>query len=53
MTKGEMRPDADEFVEVEELTLEEAYGKMEEGLICDAKTVAAVYIWHNRVLGGR
>ena len=40
-------------VEVEELTLEEAYGKMEEGLICDAKTVAAVYIWHNRVLGGR
>lgn len=53
LTKGEMRPDADEFVEVEELTLEEAYGKMEEGLICDAKTVAAVYIWHNRVLGGR
>lgn len=53
LTKGEMRPDTDEFVEVEELTLEEAYAKMEEGLICDAKTVAAVYFWHNRVLGGR
>ncbi len=52
LQKGERRPDTDEFVEVEELTLQEAFAKMEEGQICDAKTVVAVYFWHNRVLGG-
>lgn len=50
---GEAKPDQDEFVEVVELTLEEAFAAIATGDICDAKTVSAVYIWHNRVLQGR
>ena len=50
---GEARPDPDEFVETVELTLDEAYAEIAKGQICDAKTVAAVYIWHNRVLQKR
>src|SRR5690606_39558976 len=46
LTQGEMRPDADEFVEGAELTLEAAYGTREEGLICEARTVAAVSSCH-------
>lgn len=53
LDKGEMHPDTDEFVEVEEVTLEEAFAKIEEGQICDAKTMVAVYFWRNRVLGPR
>lgn len=53
LMKGELNPDTDEFVEVEELTLEEAFGKMKEGQICDAKTITALYYWNNRVSGGQ
>ncbi len=50
---GDAKPDQDEFVEVVELTLEEAFAAIAAGDICDAKTVSAVYIWQNRVLQGR
>ncbi|MFC4078172.1 NUDIX hydrolase [Salinithrix halophila] len=50
LSEGEANPDSDEFVERVELTLEEAFQAMESGEIADAKTVAALYIWHNRVL---
>jgi ADP-ribose pyrophosphatase len=53
LTKGESRPDEDEFVEVLELTLEEAKELHRTGEICDAKTVAALFAWENRVLHER
>lgn len=43
---GEMNPDADEFLELSELALEEAYAWIREGRISDAKTIMAVYAWH-------
>jgi ADP-ribose pyrophosphatase len=43
--RGEARPDQDEFVELVELTLPEAWQRIADGEICDAKTVAAVYHW--------
>ncbi|MBO8163100.1 MAG: NUDIX hydrolase [Brevibacillus sp.] len=47
---GPVKPDDDEFVEVEELTLEEAKRLHERGEIRDAKTVLALFAWENRVL---
>lgn len=45
LSPGEMSPDADEFLEVQEVTLEEALDLIAEGRISDAKTILAVYIW--------
>ncbi|MCM3136015.1 ADP-ribose pyrophosphatase [Paenibacillus polysaccharolyticus] len=42
---GEMALDEDEFLEVSEITLEEAYKLMDENRISDAKTMMAVYAW--------
>lgn len=45
LSPGEMSPDVDEFLEVQEVTLEEALDLIAEGRIADAKTIMAVYIW--------
>ncbi|WP_413476170.1 NUDIX hydrolase [Latilactobacillus fuchuensis] len=37
--------DADEFLNVEKLTLAEAQAAVASGLICDAKTIMALYYW--------
>lgn len=47
---GPKQTDEDEFVNVREITLDEAFHLIETKDICDAKTVAAVYAWHNREL---
>ncbi|OAB46359.1 ADP-ribose pyrophosphatase [Paenibacillus antarcticus] len=49
---GEMAPDEDEFLEVSEITLEEAYRYIQEGRISDAKTIMAVYAWHLYTISG-
>lgn len=43
---GELNPDEDEFLEVTEITLEEAYEQIRDGRISDAKTIMAVQAWH-------
>jgi ADP-ribose pyrophosphatase len=53
LTVGEMAPDEDEFLEMSELTLEEAYRYIQEGRISDAKTIMAVYAWHLYTLTGK
>ncbi|MFD2371856.1 NUDIX domain-containing protein [Brevibacillus sp. GCM10020057] len=50
LTKGESRPDEDEFVDVLELTLAEARELHRSGEIRDAKTVVALFAWENRML---
>lgn len=50
---GDMALDEDEFLEVSELTLEEAYQYMADGRIADAKTMMAVYAWHLYTLTGQ
>lgn len=50
---GESHPDDDEFVNTQEITLDDAYAFIQSGNICDAKTVAAIYAWHNRELKNR
>lgn len=49
---GEMSPDEDEFLELSEIRLEEAYLYIKEGRISDAKTIMAVYAWHLFTLTG-
>ncbi len=49
---GQMSPDEDEFLEVSEITLEEALTWIKEGRISDAKTIMAVYAWQLRMLTG-
>ena len=41
----ELKLDEDEFLEKVELTLPEALKAMQEGLICDSKTIMAVMFW--------
>ncbi|EJE98345.1 NUDIX hydrolase [Liquorilactobacillus mali] len=41
----ELPQDADEFLNTVELTLEEAKEKIKSGLICDSKTIMAVWKW--------
>lgn len=53
LTKGESRPDDDEFVDILELTLEEAHKLHRSGEICDAKTVVSLFVWENRLLQSR
>ncbi|WIV18024.1 NUDIX hydrolase [Paenibacillus polygoni] len=50
---GEMELDEDEFLEVSEITLDEAYSLIKEGRISDAKTILAVYAWHLYQLTGK
>ncbi|WP_232510206.1 NUDIX domain-containing protein [Paenibacillus crassostreae] len=50
---GEMSPDEDEFLEMSEITLEEAYRYIKEGRISDAKTIMAIYAWHLYTLTGK
>lgn len=50
---GDMSLDEDEFLEVSELTLEEAYQYIADGRIADAKTMMAVYAWHLYTLTGQ
>lgn len=50
LSPGEMSLDADEFLEVQEVTLEEALDLISEGRIADAKTIMAVYIWQLKVV---
>ncbi|MGG4219769.1 NUDIX hydrolase [Paenibacillus jamilae] len=45
LERGEMAPDEDEFLELFEVTLEEAHTLIHEGRISDAKTILAVYAW--------
>ncbi|GAB6990383.1 NUDIX hydrolase [Paenibacillus pini] len=53
LESGEMALDEDEFLEMSEITLEEAQGYIQEGRICDAKTVMAVYAWQLYSLTGK
>ena len=53
LQQGEMQLDEDEFLQVTELTLEEAYEAMRQGRIHDAKTIHALYAWHLRILTGK
>ncbi len=53
VSEGTFQPDEDEFVERVELTLEEAFERMESGEICDAKTVTALYILQGREQSAR
>ncbi|WP_310550156.1 NUDIX hydrolase [Paenibacillus glufosinatiresistens] len=50
---GTMKLDEDEFLQVSELTLEEAYACIRDGRIADAKTIMAVYAWHLFTLTGQ
>jgi ADP-ribose pyrophosphatase len=52
LVKGEARPDEDEFLECEAITLEEAQQYIHEQRINDAKTILAVYAWQIYQLTG-
>ncbi|MFD0694917.1 NUDIX domain-containing protein [Paenibacillus sp. GCM10027628] len=53
LIKGEARPDEDEFLECEAITLEEAQQYIRDGRISDAKTIMAVYAWQLYRLTGQ
>ncbi len=53
LTSGPNRPDDDEFLECESLTLAEARQMMVEGRISDAKTIMAIYAWQLHQLTGQ
>lgn len=48
LTEGVQKLDADEFVEIERYTLEEALEMIPKGEIKDGKTIAALYAWAAR-----
>ena len=48
LTEGQQKLDADEFVEIERYTLEEALEMIEKGEIKDGKTLTALYAWAAR-----
>ncbi len=48
LTAGTQKLDADEFVEIEKYTLEEAIAMIHKGEIKDGKTVAALFAWQAR-----
>ncbi len=50
LTAGVARPDEDEFVDLVELTLDEAFERIQTGEIIDAKTILAIYYWQNKRL---
>lgn len=53
LMSGDMNPDEDEFIEMMEITLEEAYSLIEAERISDAKTILAVYAWEMYMLKGK
>jgi ADP-ribose pyrophosphatase len=53
LQKGEMNLDDDEFIECENITLEQAQQYITDGKIRDAKTITAVYAWQNYKLTGK
>lgn len=48
MTEGQQKLDADEFVEIERYTLDEALDMIYKGEIKDGKTIAALFAWAAR-----
>jgi ADP-ribose pyrophosphatase len=50
LSEGESRPDEDEFLDYRAISLNEAYEMIQSGDIRDAKTIMAIYAWHNRML---
>ncbi|WP_412761554.1 NUDIX hydrolase [Paenibacillus chibensis] len=52
LASGDAAPDEDEFLEVYELTLEEAEEAVRSGRISDAKTVMAIYAWKLKLATG-
>ena len=48
LTDGVQKLDADEFIEIERYTLEEALEMISQGEIKDGKTIAALYAWAAR-----
>lgn len=50
--RGELRPDEDEFLTCEAITLEQALEYVKDGRICDAKTLLAVQAWRIYSLTG-
>lgn len=48
LTEGQQKLDADEFVEIERYTLEEALELIAKGEIKDGKTLTALYAWAAR-----
>ncbi|RKP57129.1 NUDIX hydrolase [Cohnella endophytica] len=52
LERGEMHLDDEEFLTCEAITLDEAQRYIEEGRICDAKTLLAVYAWRMYKLTG-
>lgn len=52
LESGEAVPDEDEFLELYEMTLQEALEAVKSGRISDAKTIMAVYAWKLQQLTG-
>lgn len=52
LTAGVAKPDEDEFLDCEAITLDTAKQYIKEGRISDAKTIAAVYAWQLHLLTG-
>ena len=48
LTAGTQKLDADEFVEIEKYTLEDAIAMIHKGEIKDGKTIAALFAWQAR-----
>ncbi|WP_017815244.1 NUDIX domain-containing protein [Paenibacillus shenyangensis] len=53
LTAGDAELDEDEFLEVTEITLEEAFAQIREGRMSDAKTIMAVQAWQLLKLGAQ
>lgn len=53
LEQGAANPDEDEELQIETITIEEAKRYMADGLISDAKTVMAVYVWELYLATGR
>lgn len=51
ITAGTVSPDEDEFLDLYEVTLEEAQAYIADGRIADAKTLLAVYMWQFGAFG--
>lgn len=52
LEQQEACPDEDEFVAVKTIPLDEALQMIEEGKICDGKTIIGL-LWADRILGGK
>lgn len=50
LTPGEQNPDEDEYVEIEEYTLEELVEMINRGVIQDSKTVSAILCYYAKIM---